>query len=436
MKKTIYAILLFGVLSSPFSFGQNIVPIAFDFATPVDVSLDADGNAWVTETGSGADDGRIQKVLPDGTKETIIENLPSFFDVMSQELQGALSTQALPDGRIFVCQGEGVDALSATILEFHIDDFLAKGAPLVPGDQRSAIEHGEWVEANGFAESNPYSFILDGDGNFIISDAAANAVIKYTTATGQFEVLAEFPPFENPSPVGPPFVDAVPTKILAHPDGGYLVSTLTGFPFLEGAAKIYHLQNDGSMSVYASGLTLLTDMAFDPNDGELVVLQFASFGPVDTTFGFIFNSARLLKIHETGGVDTLAEGFGPSAGLALSDDGSAYLTHLFLGQLLKSDPISSGVFGSGEMEAVPMAVFPNPSDGRFEVEVDLKRGGELRYLLMDMFGRESGHGTIGHLPAGENQVPLDFSENEMGHGAYQLSLFTEREFFVAKIILR
>lgn len=414
---------------------QNITPIAFDLASPIDVSLDADGNPWVTQSGTGMDDGLVQKIHPDGTKETIIEGLPSFFNAMENELQGALSTQVMADGRIFVCQGGGPDSLSGSIMEFHWDDYVAKGAALTPADRRSIIKSGEWALANGFDDSNPYSFVLDTDGNFLISDAGANAIIKYEVATQTFSVLTVFPPYSNPTPIGPPVVDIVPTKIMAHPGGGYLVSSLTGFPFLDGASNIYRVMVDGSTSVYASGLTLVTDMDFDPNDGELVALQFAKFGPVDTTFGFIFGSAQLVKVHGDGTLDTLAAGFGPSPGLAIAANGTAYMTHLFLGQLLKTD-VLSGVLDFQLPSVKPMTAFPNPSDGRLVLNLSLEQPGEASYRLTDLQGKVVASKQLGHLPAGENHIPIDITEGESTHGVYYLTLFTDSEYFAAKVVIR
>ncbi len=433
MKRTIYIIFLGGLLGTSLSFGQNINPVAFDLASPIDVNLDSEGTAWVTQSGSGMNDGLVQKVFPDGSKETIIEGLPSFFDTMSNELQGALSTLILDDGRIFVCQGGGPDPLSASILEFHWDDYVAKNAPLVPADRQSAILVGEWALANGFMESNPYSFVLNADGHFIISDAAANTIFKYIPGTGTFEVVTTFPPFDNPTPVGPPVVEVVPTKILAHPSGGWLVSALTGFPFLDEAASIFHVQPDGSMTTYASGLTLLTDMAFDPNDGDLVALQ---FGRVDGTFNFQFGSAQLIKIQDTGTLDTLASDFGPSPGMAIADDGSVYMTHLFLGQLLLLDPISSGVNEYENGKAQSLSVYPNPGSGQLHSTTNFQEPGMTAYYLTDCLGRIIEGGTLGHMPKGENRLYFDFAKAGVVAGWYHLTIYTDQEIAVAKIVIR
>ena len=52
------------------------------------------------------------------------------------------------------------------------------------------------------------------------------------------------------------------------PDGAYYISQLTGFPFEKGDANIWRVVPGQAATVYASGLTNLTDLAFAP-DGSL-----------------------------------------------------------------------------------------------------------------------------------------------------------------------
>src|SRR5690606_34791397 len=84
--------------------------------------------------------------------------------------------------------------------------------------------------------------------------------------------------------VGGPTMQAVPTGMIVGPDGAVYVSTLTGFPFAPGEARVYRLADlngdgdaldNGEMTVYASGLTSATDLAFDA-DGNLFVTQFSA----------------------------------------------------------------------------------------------------------------------------------------------------------------
>ncbi|RMG16078.1 MAG: ScyD/ScyE family protein [Bacteroidetes bacterium] len=436
MNTKIYTFLLLLTIWALGVHAQQIDMLVPGLAGPIDVNVDAQGSLWLTEAGSGAQDGRVNKIQPDGSRMIVIDSLPSFFDPDSREIQGPWTTTMMTDGRIFVCQGEGPDSLSASIMEFHWDDFMAKGAPLHAADRRSIIKVGEWVTANGFEESNPYSFILDETGDFIISDAAANAILKYRPDSARFEVLHVFAPFQNPTPIGPPFVDVVPTKILAYPGGGYLVASLTGFPFLDGAANIYHVQADGTSSVFASGLTLITDMAYNAADSSLLALQFGKFGPIDSTsFGFLFGSAQVVKISANGQRDTLLAGFGPSPGMALAADSSLYLTHLFLGQLLKTSLISTGLADGNELHIQPLKVFPNPTQGRITASFELQNSGPLSYRLMNMMGQTLRYAPLGYRPAGEQQLPLDLSTTGISRGTYLLSISNGKEHFVSKVVL-
>ena len=425
---------LFFLMAGSLLIAQTITPIAFDFVTPVDVNLDADGNAWVTESGNGMALGKVTKVLSDGAKEVIIEGLPSHFDPMTNEIAGALSTQVMDDGTIYVCQGEGTDSLSGAIIEFHWDDYVSKGAPLTPADHRSAIKVSEWALANGYMESNPYSFVVDANGDFIISDAAANAVLKYAVSSNTFSTITSFPDFPNPLPFGPPMVNVVPTKILAHPDGGWLVSSLTGFPFAAGAAKIYHVQENGTINDYLTSLTLITDMAIDPNDNALTILQMANFGPIDTAgnLGFQFNSALVVK-ETAGGLDTVLTQFGPGAGLAIATDGSAYMTHLFLGQLLKSDPLPLNTEDIVLAQYKSASIYPNPNAGIFEVQINMENNSDLHFSIIDCNGRTVRTGNLGAFSAG-TQI-LSFDTHELQCGLYQILLTGKEEVFTTRFVI-
>ena len=71
-----------------------------------------------------------------------------------------------------------------------------------------------------------------------------------------------FPPFSQVP------ADPVPTSVVKGPDGAFYVSQLTGFPFTPGVANIWRLVPGQTPTVYASGLTNMTDLAFGP-DGSL-----------------------------------------------------------------------------------------------------------------------------------------------------------------------
>lgn len=433
MQKALYLFLFVILLGNLFLSAQTFVPVAFDLTSPIDVNLDSDGQPWITLSGSGFNDGQVVRLTADGSTEVVIEGLPSYFNHESEELQGALSTQVMPDGRILVCQGGGPDSLSGSIMEFHLDDYLAAGSALTSADRRNIIYISRWVLEQGFLESNPYSFVAESNGDFVIADAAANAIVRYRANDESFSIITELPAFSNPLPFGPPFIQAVPTKIIAHPEGGYLISTLTGFPFLDGAASIYRLTTEEELDVYATGLTLLTDMAFDPADNGLLALQFAAFGEVDSTLNFQFGSAQVIKVGPDNQLDTLLSGFGPSPGMAIGGDGTAYFTHLFLGQLLRTDALTSlhsPILPQREL----LMVFPNPSKGQVQLELSLADAEAMQYQLIDLLGRPLASGSLGQLSSGEQRIQLDFSSLQLPVGRYELLLNGESKYYRATVI--
>src|SRR4029079_12429590 len=134
----------------------------------------------------------------------------------------------------------------------------------------------------GALDSNPFKFMLNPAGGYVVADAGANAVLGVTGA-GALSTLTVLPARPNPLPFGPPVVQAVPTAGALGPDGAYYISELTGFPFPPGAANVYRLDPvTGDRTVAHSGFTNIVDLTFD-TDGNLYVLQISSNGLASST---------------------------------------------------------------------------------------------------------------------------------------------------------
>ena len=173
-------------------------------------------------------------------------------------------------------------------------------------------------------DSQPNGLVRQGDG-YIVADAGANAVVR-ASHKGDFTTIAALPPG---SALAPPFLglppgtqistDAVPTSVVRGPDGAYYISQLTGFPFEQGDANIWRVVPGQAPTVYASGLTNLTDLAF-ASDGSLYAVEIASTGLLNGPIG------ALVRITPGGSQHTTVAGglFAPY-GVALTD-GAAYVT--------------------------------------------------------------------------------------------------------------
>lgn len=72
-------------------------------------------------------------------------------------------------------------------------------------------------------------------------------------------------------------VQAVPTDVVVGPDNALYICELTGFPFTKGAAKIYRMEPGHRATVFASGLTNVTSIAFG-KDGMLYAVQISNKG--------------------------------------------------------------------------------------------------------------------------------------------------------------
>lgn len=133
----------------------------------------------------------------------------------------------------------------------------------------------------GVPDSNPVGLTPYKGGTFV-ADAGANAL--HEVRGGSVSTVAVFPDVAVQNPFAPPGVmvdmQAVPTSVVVGPQGVIYVSQLTGFPFPQGEAKIWRVVPGSAPTVYASGLTNVTDLAFDGN--QLYAVQFATNGLLAT----------------------------------------------------------------------------------------------------------------------------------------------------------
>lgn len=127
--------------------------------------------------------------------------------------------------------------------------------------------------------SNPWGLAVSTDGNTVyLTDGSTNHLVRIDARTGKWHRLVLFPPFPNPTPIGPPAVDYVPTSVRVFRDR-LLVTNLSGFPFLQGRAQVVSVSPEGGMPmVEIGGLTSVTDVAVrevTAGPAQWYVLQFS-----------------------------------------------------------------------------------------------------------------------------------------------------------------
>lgn len=300
------------------------------------VETDAQGNIWVTESGTDIPDanndthnnnGKVVLITPDGQKYDAIINLESYTNVDSGELQGTV--HLLRDGgTLNVLSGDHL--YRADISNFKPGDTPLDAKNLPSEDIFSVIANLP-AESNPDHDSHPYNLTKGPDGDLYIADAGANLII-HRKGVNDYAIFAEIPAIPNPlfPDMGGPTVQAVPTSI--YYDGeAFLVTSLTGFPFPEDVASIYKVSLSGEVSVYQTGFTMLVDIVKGNNGNHLVAQHAASFNPAS---GFATNSGSLVWANGSN-IIVLAEGLNQPAGIKQVDDHLWYVTLMGDGTVLK-----------------------------------------------------------------------------------------------------
>ena len=149
------------------------------------------------------------------------------------------------------------------------------------------------------AESNPFGVAALRDGSVLVSDAAANDLLR-VYPNGRIETVArlkprivavpdELPDESDGEPLPPAGTmlpsEAVATSVTVGPDGYYYVGELRGFPATPGKSQIWRIAPDSVDAVcdplapatgpcrrYADGFTSIVDLEAG-SDGSLYVVE-------------------------------------------------------------------------------------------------------------------------------------------------------------------
>lgn len=241
----------------------------------------------VAEAGTGNNDGRVTLVR--GRKKyVLIDNFPS--NVRSDgNIEGTT--------HIAVCRNVLwiVNGFSGELYRFDLSRYQLGQEPIA-AENLPAQDVRAFVFNAGFTDSNLYDIVADERGNLLITDSGANIVIK-RRRDGQLSIFTRIPPLPNPSPIGEPTVEAVPTGI-AYNGRYFSVAAFGGFPFAEGSSRIYRIGPNGNIIDFTDGYTTLIEAegTHRARHGALYALQLGTFGET----GFTPNSGALVRATPQG----------------------------------------------------------------------------------------------------------------------------------------
>jgi len=257
--------------------------IATGLDNPRQVSVGAGGTVYVAEAGTGGagpclpnpedptasaclgDTGAVTEIRH-GTQTRVVTGLPSLAGADGSGATGP-SAVSVRGNNVAVLVGLGGNsetrallgaggARLGTILTGRLGQPLTVAAD-VTGYEDAANPDGAQLDSNpsGFADVN--------SKRWTVADAGANAIV---TIGGNLApaTVAVLPPTSGVPPWGgdPIPAEAVPTQVVLGPDGAYYVSQLVGFPFPPGASSIWRVVPGQQPTVYATGLSNVTSLAW------------------------------------------------------------------------------------------------------------------------------------------------------------------------------
>jgi hypothetical protein len=296
--------------------------VATGLTAPQKLILTPGGNFLVSETTREPNKGRVSFVSRGGSRRSLLDALPSG-TVVTGEGSGP-TAMVLRDRTLYVVIGVGdverrgerpgsalfnpagiSSPIFSSVLAIRFDaniDAIAGTFSFTPQIQQQLAD-GDTVTLDGGAGtkaavslladfpdavpdantiyrfSNPWALEASADGSTLyLADASQDSVYSIDSETGRWRKITRIPKTQNPTPVGPPVLDSVPSSVRLY--GKYLlVSNLSGFPFVRDAARVWLVDPEARTSVpFIYWLTSSTDVLIRPTSGprpQFFTLEFS-----------------------------------------------------------------------------------------------------------------------------------------------------------------
>lgn len=290
--------------------------------SPVGVEfVPALGGIVIAEAGTGNNDGQIT-LYRWGKTVVLADSFPS-----------VIRPDGNAEGTTHIAFNRGVlwivNGVSGKLYRLNVRRFRQEQPP-ISADDLPFDDVKAFIFSQGFTDSNIYKIVFDERGNAYITDSGANVVVK-RSVEGELSIFAEIPPIPNPTPVGAPLVEPVPTG-LTYNGTSFFVSAFGGFPFAPGTSRIYEINKNGEIVGFQEGYTTLIDLEFsEPQPRSLFALQLGTFGEA----GFEPNTGSLVLATPQGPVNVI-EGLNFPNGLEIlagRSTAKAYITSIADGTL-------------------------------------------------------------------------------------------------------
>lgn len=330
--------------------GVQIEVLASGLLDPRFVAVDGD-TIYFTEAGSGGDlevfepagegtpapvspisrrgmTGKLSSIGPDGTVTAIVDDFMSYTFGENGEVVGAAGVALDGAGKAYVAVGSPGPYVG--VIDLTGEEGIVVEVDLATGEKRTVANLVEYEIANNpdpmAIDSNIYGIaVLDGVA--YVSDAGGNDILAVNIASGEISTLAVtggldapfLPPTGNPMRGGEMQIDSVPSGLKVSSDGRLFLGYVSGGPFPPGISRIDAFSVDGQMTTVATGLTMVTDVAFGP-DGQLYACVMSS--------NLLANGpGQIVRVMADGAHMVVVDGLMLPNGIAFDAAGNLIATH-------------------------------------------------------------------------------------------------------------